>query len=294
MTQRAVPLIVFTTASGAGFGLLALAGIFAGAIPGAFAALLALGLVAGGLVAARRHLGRPERLMLALTRWRTSWLSREAFSTAACAAAALGFAAVSARAGGGWLRELLGLVMAGLAIASVVCTAMIYASLRAVPQWHTWLVPVCFLSIAAMTGSLLLALLAGGFVALAAAAILAAWAAKYAYWRGIDHLSASADGVAAAGLDRIGRVRLLDAPLAAGGAALTEMGGGVKFSRPLRRLATLLLFALPLGLIVLQPLIGGTATLAAVLAACAGVLLERWLFFAEARHISSTWYGAGR
>jgi DMSO reductase anchor subunit len=291
--RRALPLIVFTTASGAGFGLLALVGVLAGALPGGFAALatlLALGLVGGGLIAARRHLGRPERLMRAMTQWRTSWLSREAVATAACAAAALGFAGLSARGEDGWLREVFGLLMAGLAVASVMCTAMIYASLRPVPQWHSRLVPVCFLAIGAMTGALLLVLLAGGFVALAVVAIVAAWAAKYAYWRGIDRLSASAGG-----LEHVGRVWLLDAPLATGGAALSEMGGGLRDPRPLRRIASVLLFALPLGLVLLGALLGGiVAQAAAVVSAGAGVLLERWLFFAEARHVSSVWYDAAR
>jgi DMSO reductase anchor subunit len=57
-----------------------------------------------------------------------------------------------------------------------------------------------------------------------------------------------------------------------------------------------LLFALPLGLSLLQLFAGSSvaAALAAVLAASAGVVLERWLFFAEARHISSGWFDAGR
>jgi DMSO reductase anchor subunit len=295
--HRAFPLIVFTTASGAGFGLLALLGVLAGARPDwldAAATLIALVLVAGGLLAARRHLGRPGHLMLALRQWRTSWLSREAVATAACAAAALGFAALSVRPDGGWLRQVFGVVMAVSAVVSVVCTAMIYASLRPVPQWHTRLVPACFLAISAVTGSLLLVLLTRGFAVVAVAAILAAWALKTLYWRHLDNLSVSADGIAAAGLDRVGRVRLLDAPLATGGAALTEMGGGLADPQRLRRLTASLLFALPLGLSLLQPFAGGAAAVAAVVAAGAGVLLERWLFFAEARHVSSAWFGAGR
>ncbi len=56
------------------------------------------------------------------------------------------------------MLALFGLIMAALAIASVVCTAVIYASLRPVPPWHTRLAPACFLAITAMTGVLLLVL----------------------------------------------------------------------------------------------------------------------------------------
>ena len=288
--HRAFPLIVFTTASGAGFGLLALAGVLAlgGAIPA-----VGLVLVAGGLLAARRHLGRPVGLLRALTRTRTSWLSREALAAVACAVVAPGFAAVPQDA---LVGRVLGLTMAVLAIGAVACTAMIYASLRPVPQWHTGLVPASFLLIAGMTGALLLVLLTGGFVAVAVAAILPAGAVKLAYWRRLDELSASGDSIAAAGLHRIGQVRLLDPPLAVMGSALSEMGGGVSRARMLRRVAGALLFALPLGLSLLELLAGFSAVLAvaAVLAAGAGVLLERWLFFAEAGHIAGAWFDAGR
>ena len=147
-------------------------------------------LVAGGLLAARRHLGRPVGLLRALTRTRTSWLSREALAAVACAVVAPGFAAVPQDA---LVGRVLGLTMAVLAIGAVACTAMIYASLRPVPQWHTGLVPASFLLIAGMTGALLLVLLTGGFVAVAVAAILPAGAVKLAYWRRLDELSASGD-----------------------------------------------------------------------------------------------------
>ena len=89
---------------------------------------------------------------------------------------------------------------------------------------------------------------------------------------------------------------MLDPPLAVRGSALSEMGGGVARARMLRRVAGALLFALPLGLSLLELLAGFSAVLAAaaVLAASAGVLMERWLFFAEAGHIAGAWFDAGR
>ncbi|MFM8990118.1 MAG: DmsC/YnfH family molybdoenzyme membrane anchor subunit, partial [Alphaproteobacteria bacterium] len=81
----AFSVIVFTTASGAGYGLLALTGLVFAA--GGFASMhwgfgfcaigLGTALVAGGLVSSTLHLGRPERALRALTQVRTSWLSRE-------------------------------------------------------------------------------------------------------------------------------------------------------------------------------------------------------------------------
>src|SRR5262245_31472967 len=86
----AYSIVVFTTATGAGYGLLALLGLVAatGAIPADFwlglvGLGLALGLISAGLMSSAAHLGRPERAWRALSQWRSSWLSREAVAALA-------------------------------------------------------------------------------------------------------------------------------------------------------------------------------------------------------------------
>jgi DMSO reductase anchor subunit len=63
----------------------------------------------------------------------------------------------------------------------------------------------------------------------------------------------------------------------------------------LRVLAQLLAFGLPLAATALALAGGGgiakLASVAAVLAQAPGILVERWLFFAEARHTVSLYYG---
>jgi len=81
-------VIVFTTLSGAGFGLLFWLGLGLPAVTGrvAFALFaIAFTLAAGGLMASTFHLGHPERAWKAFSQWRSSWLSREGV----CAVAAL-------------------------------------------------------------------------------------------------------------------------------------------------------------------------------------------------------------
>ena len=80
----ALSVIVFSTASGAGYGLLALLGILAplDVVPedrtfGFIALALALAAITGGLLASLFHLGHRERAWRALSQWRSSWLSRE-------------------------------------------------------------------------------------------------------------------------------------------------------------------------------------------------------------------------
>ena len=62
----------------------------------------------------------------------------------------------------------------------------------------------------------------------------------------------------------------------------------------LRSLALLFGGALPLLLLVLSMAAGGTAqsaTLVAALSGLFGIVIERWLFFAEAKHTVSLYYG---
>ena len=160
----AFSVIFFTTASGAGFGLLALTGIlFAlGAIPlersfGATALGLAMALAAAGLLSSTAHLGRPERAWRAMSQWRTSWLSREGV------ASLLAFALAGAF-GLGWvifgradaLVAAAGILAALGALATTVTTGMIYASLKPIQQWHSPYTLPGYILYAAMTGALLL------------------------------------------------------------------------------------------------------------------------------------------
>ncbi len=80
----ALSVIIFSTTTGAGYGLLALLGILTplDALPQdrifGFATLaLVLGAITVGLLASLFHLGRRERAWRALSQWRSSWLSRE-------------------------------------------------------------------------------------------------------------------------------------------------------------------------------------------------------------------------
>src|SRR5258708_22250496 len=95
----ALSIIIFTVSSGAGYGLLALTGVFATAqlLPadrwfGLTAVALSLAAIVLGLVASTRHLGHPERAWRAFSQWRSSWLSREGVAAVATFLPALGFA----------------------------------------------------------------------------------------------------------------------------------------------------------------------------------------------------------
>ncbi len=312
--RPAYSVILFTTASGAGYGLLAVLGLLlllglAPDRPWLLAGAVALGLALAtvGLVASTFHLGRPERAWRAFSQWRTSWLSREGVAALSVYAAALPLAWLLLAAGpAGWGARVAGAATAALAMATVACTAMIYASLKPVPQWRHPAVPAIYLLLALATGALLLGALfalAGTDVrllhGLALMAVLGAWLTKERYWRDAATLTPGLTAAAATGLARFGTVRLLDAPHTEINYLLHEMGYRVarRHAAKLRRLVRLAGFALPMILILVQFAPSVTPTPRAVLAALAavsallGVLIERWLFFAEARHTVTLYYG---
>ena len=309
----ALSVILFTTASGAGYGLLALLGVLgpAGLIPadrgfGLVAFALAFVSITFGLLSSSFHLGHPERAWRAMSQWRSSWLSREGLLALVtylpAGLFALGWVAFE-RNDGAW--SWFGLATAALCAATVFATAMIYRSLKPVQRWaNRWTVPN-YLILGLMTGALwldaLVALHVGprlSFALLAFAVTIGAWAFKWGYWRYIDRTRSASTPETATGLGAIGKVRLLEAPHTGENYLLREMGFRVarKHAMKLRRLAMLLAFAVPLALLVVLATLGGwPGVIAAVLAAVcatAGVVVERWLFFAEAKHAVTLYYGA--
>ena len=94
LMHPAPSIIVFTTLSGLGFGLMAWLGIGAPPPARAARALLALALASAGLLASLLHLGQPRRFLKAFSQWRSSWLSREAVLAVATLAVFALFAAL--------------------------------------------------------------------------------------------------------------------------------------------------------------------------------------------------------
>ena len=74
----ALSVILFTTASGAGYAMLALLGLFGASgvlsaepLSGWIAFVVSLGMVTFGLVSSTLHLGHPERAWRAFSQWRS-------------------------------------------------------------------------------------------------------------------------------------------------------------------------------------------------------------------------------
>ena len=191
-----------------------------------------------------------------------------------------------------------------LCVATVYCTSMIYGSLKSIQAWHTPLTPLCYLLFSAAGGALLLAFAAWGggldvapFVAAASLLILAAWAAKWVWWGRLRSMAPLSTAETATGLGAIGKVRLFERPHMTENYLTNEMGYRIarKHARKLSGIATFWGGLAAVAVLVLPYLVWPTAGLLPLLPALllfgAGVAVERWLFFAEARHAVMNYYG---
>jgi len=307
----ALSVIVFTTLSGIGFGLMSLLGIGLGGDALGFrwtAVVLAYGFAVIGLLSSVAHLKSPARAVHAFSQWRSSWLSREGVLSILT----LGVFGLWALAFLFLDRSIaaLGIAAALLAVVTIYSTSMIYAQLRTVPHWATWLTSAAFLAFGIAGGLLLLACLlaifgeesarrAGQF---ALVALVVAWIVKAAWWQRAAKATlhaAGSDTGAATGLGRIGRVRPFEPPHTSPNYLMREMAFevGRKRAKALRRVAIGAGAVLPFLLILLALYGSVVSTPLLVLALAihvAGMLAERWLFFAEARHAVASFYGIGQ
>ena len=305
----AFSVLIFTVTSGAGYGLLAWLG--AGQLLGFTETLsinqqiilgvIAMVLVSIGLVSSTMHLANPKNAWRSFSRFRTSWLSREAvFAILLYPVAGLYAAAIFWQWSG--INILAGLSMI-LALVTLFTTSMIYASLKTIRQWHTPMVPALFMAYALISGGLLFLAVSALFVvlnpqllAVVMGLVIITLALKlvYFFWQGKPQ---GATIQTATGFSQAS-VRLLDAGHSAPTFLNREFGYQIAADQlfRLRIVMTLVTFIVPLGLV--YGVSGGAVRIEllglAWVIMMAGLLLERWLFFAEARHVVRLYQGEQR
>lgn len=282
-------VIIFTSLSGLGFGLLIFLGLGLPLPTGITAFIyfaLAYVLAVGGLMASTFHLGRPERAIKAFSQWKTSWLSREAWLAVATlvAMAIYGAGLVFygiALAPLGWLGAFL-------ALATVYATSMIYAQLKTVPRWNTPLTSLLFV-ILSIAGGALLAVQ----IPIALALLLGAGIIQVAYWIWGDQAfyNSETNIASATGLGDQGSVRAFEPPHTGTNYLLREFVHivGRKHAAKLRIIALILMILTPV--LILSIDVNIILILIAILVHTAGLFVSRWLFFAQAEHVVGLYYG---
>jgi DMSO reductase anchor subunit len=258
-----------------------------------------LGLTAAGLAASFFHLGHPERAWRSAAKWRTSWLSREVI------ALPLFMALVALYGLMHWTGRLQGALPVGAlaALACIVlfvCTGMIYACLKFLQEWHSPLTVANFILLGSASGLTLAAALAAwmqpslarGYVFAAFIAGMIAYASRLASLARNARLRPKSTLATAIGVKhpRITQI----AQGAMGGSFNTREffhGRPREVVRAARWTLLALVYPVPAALMLAAPqsaLVLG----AAFLAQYAGLLAERWYFFAEAKHPQNIYYQA--
>ncbi|MGA7984399.1 MAG: DmsC/YnfH family molybdoenzyme membrane anchor subunit [Burkholderiales bacterium] len=295
--RPALSVILLTTLIGAGQGLflaLALVEVFfnAGKAFYVFGAVIALTLLAAGLIASFFHLGHPERAWRSAAKWRTSWLSREVIVLPAFMAAVFAWGAAHWF---GWPTLALAAAATVLAIALYVCTAMIYACLPFLQEWHSPLTLVNYLVLGCASGFTLAAAYSSCVAPRLAAALTAGalcWTLLGFATRGASlarnaRLKARSNLQSAIGVKHPRIVQKAQGAIA-GSFNTREFfhGRGPGRLRTVKWLFLVGAFVLPAAL-----LIGGFPTLAFIVQ-FAGLMVERWFFFAQANHPQNLYYQA--
>jgi DMSO reductase anchor subunit len=281
----------------------------------AMGSLLALILLGLGLVAAVFHLGKPRyfvtRAWRGVSQWRTSWLSRELIVLPAF----MGMVAMYGAAHYLGLTQpwlvvkgllpvdatlVLGMLGVFVAIVLYVCTAMIYASLRFLQEWHSPLTVANFILFG----------LASGFML---AAAFSAWSgvrlvAFFGTWAVIFTMLAALTRVFS--IYRNGRIKHRSTLRSAIGVrhpmirqkSMGFMGGSFNTREffhgasdaalsLIKVFFALMVFLVPVALLgasnVLQ---SAYLPMLAFAAQYLGLMAERWYFFAEARHPQNLYY----
>ena len=306
----AFSVIFFTVSSGAGYGLFMLIAL-ANALglvkmdvsTVIIGGILALVLITAGLLSSTLHLANPKNAWRAVMRFKTSWLSREGvFAIVFYPVALLYLLGVYITQNqGNALVTFLGLAVVVLALATVFSTGMIYGCLKTIRQWNTALTPANYILLGLASGSVLLSFLlaaagvsAAPMAGVAAGLLLIAAITKAIYYFWVKQVTGPTINTAT-GFTRA-KVRLFDTGNTAGTFLTDEFGyqADATFLRNLKGAVFGLAFIVPLFLMLLMANghLGWMGAFLAVLSVLAGLGVERWLFFAEARHVVRLYHGA--
>jgi len=301
-------VVIFTVLAGFGQGLavaLATAVLGGSLAPDApFLAVslaAAVALLAGGLASSFLHLGHPRRAWRAAAMWRTSWLSREVIVLPAFVALLALWAALVWRGGPSPLLRLLPVLAIAAAVLLWFCTAMIYACIRFIQEWAHPLTVLHYALAGLSSGMVLAVALAAGrgestlVGALAAPAVLATAAAAAVRVASLRRNAALRPRSTLQSATGIGAPRLVQVTMGFSGGSFNTReffhGLAAAALRRVRISALLLGFLLPLLLALAGWRTGSAAAwAAAVLVQAPGLLAERWLFFAQARHPQNLYY----
>jgi DMSO reductase anchor subunit len=281
----------------------------------AMGALITATLLAGGLVAAVFHLGKPSyfitRAWRGMSQWRTSWLSRELIALPMFMLLVLAYAAVHYL---GWTQIwftikgqipvdaslVIGMLGVLMSVILFVSTAMIYASLKFLQEWHTALTVANFFLFGLASGFMLAAAFSA-WMGIELVSFFGGWAVVFTVLAAITRAFSMLRNA------RIKHKSTLASALGIRHTKITQrsmgfMGGsfntreffhgqGPVVLAMARWFFVLNVFVFPVILLAASNLLeSASLPVLAFVVQYLGLLAERWYFFAEAKHPQNLYY----
>lgn len=262
--------------------------------------LLSLVFTGAGAIASLFHLGHPERAWRAMAMWRTSWLSREGIALPSFMLCVFLYGLAH------WLEWpstlAIGAVATVLCLSLFICTGMIYACIKFLQEWASPLTVVNYAVLGCASGLTL----ASAFAAFTADRLVAAYtAAAIAF----TLLGLATRCAALLRNSRIKRKSTLQSATGIHHPRIVQksqgfMGGSYNtreffhgrskaFLRSVKWIFLVLAFAVPLLLLGLSlSHLSAFVLCIAFLVQYAGLIAERWFFFAQSNHPQNLYYQA--
>ena len=272
--------------------------------------VIALVFLIAGLVASFFHLGHPERAWRAATRWRTSWLSREVIVLPIVMGLVALYGISHYMDFGPELfgmrkdpHNLVTLLIGTLGVIATfglfICTSMIYACIHFIQEWATPLTVINYLLLGTASGFIL------------ASAYSAYYAPElvrfYSGWAIIITLTALITRTASLIRNqRIKRRTTMQTAIGVRHQKITQrsqgfMGGSFNtreffhgkthmFLRSVKWVFLVFVFVIPVFLLFFGMESNTGLLIVAFLIQYAGLIAERWFFFAQANHPQNLYY----
>jgi len=311
----AFSVIFFTVTSGAGYALIGLLALLNFLYLGMLfdkntffiIASTAVVLFTMGLVSSTFHLANPKNAWRAFMRFRTSWLAREgllAIIFYPILFLYLYLIFIDYQIENFMLMQIYSFLILFLSLLIIYCTGMIYACLKTIPQWNTYWTPINYVTIGLFLGGLLLFFLlitnnynVDPYKLYLLVIIITAFITKLIYYFSIKLPSHDISQATNAAIKlKNTSVRLLDVGHT-GGTFLTDEFGYDVGEKRLLRIKIFSIFSgffAPFCLIYVYCYLYESILLCfmAIILAFLGMIAERWLFFAQAKHVVNLYHGS--
>ena len=262
--------------------------------------------ISSGLLSSTLHLGHPERAWRSFSQWKSSWLSREGLAAIITFFPLLIFYLLWYLNNFFYLYFLHATSI--LCLITIYCTGQMYATLKTIPAWNNVLVTPIYTINAICMGALTVYCFTRFYefeisylYHLTIASLTLCLFMKLTYWYIISKKTISTAN-SATGLGKDNNISLFESPHTGKNFLTTEMINKIKKEKGnfLRLCFSILTCILPIYMIIqeasliIDSFILKLTFLFVLIFALIGMLIERYLFFIQAKHVVSLYYGENK